>query len=145
MSTYKMSRILEEQNLIFILNTLVSTLIILKDQSNFLYTKGQYPNTVLSQLETLIYSSKRLEIDCLTNFINTLSKKFGQEFIENAYNNTMGHVNVLVVQKFINSFDSKYLFLQLRKFSKDNNIYCNFDQFHLDDNVLDDANINFNR
>lgn len=141
---HQMSKIIKEENLIANIDILISTIIILKEKVFFLYTKEKCPEKVLSQLETLIYSSKKLEIDELTSFIQILSKKFGQQFINDAYDNFSGLVNVNVLARFNTKYNDKYLCLKIREFCQTNNRRFPFN-IDLDENVLDDANLQFNR
>jgi hypothetical protein len=80
--------ILKEENYLTIFDVLNNMIKIIKSKCMFIITKDECPTAMRPVLDTLIFLSKRLEIDELSQFRKKIEQKFGKNYITKADNNT---------------------------------------------------------
>ena len=70
--------ILKEENYLTIFDVLNNMIKIIKSKCMFIITKDECPTAMRPVLDTLIFLSKRLEIDELSQFRKKIEQKFGK-------------------------------------------------------------------
>jgi hypothetical protein len=95
----KLDTIKTYENHISAMDTLTSICEILKDKVSYLTFSNKCPEDLRSSLDSLIYSSTRIDIDGFYNFREIIAKKFGNDYVINADNNKDGFVEEKIINK----------------------------------------------
>ena len=91
---------LKEENEIAIYDTLNPFFDILKTNSSYIISSNECPADLRAPLDSIIYSSNRLEIDEFKQFREIITEKYGSTYVKRAENNSDKFVNRNLVDKF---------------------------------------------
>lgn len=123
----KMESIIRLEDTITVYDILGPLCEILKERITYLCEAQEVPADIKAQLDTLIYSSSRLDIDDLYQLRNLVQRKYGSYYIEAADQNKDGLVNVNVVEKLkIKPPIDAFLTIRLKQLCKEKKMNYEF-------------------
>ena len=127
LASAKMDNMLKDEDYVEIYKVLYSTIEIIKEKCTYIVSNKECPTDIRAQLDTLIYSSKRLEIDELIQFREKIKQKYGEAYIIKADNNTDKFVNVNLAEKLkATPFSKTFIDIRIKQLCNEKNIKYNF-------------------
>ena len=125
----KMNNILKDENKIAVYDILEPFLENLKGKCSSIISNGQCPAEIKSILDTVLFASTHIEIDGLKSFREKIIKKYGNEYVTKAENNTDQLVNEDLIEKLQPQIFREVLIdLRLKQLCKIKNIKCSFSE-----------------
>ncbi len=122
----KMNNILKGENDIAIYDLIKPLLEILKNNINNILSNKECPVELRAPLDSIIYASKRLEINSLKNFTELINQKYGAEYISKAENNEAKLVNKELVNKLgITVFSDELVMIRIKQLEKEKKLKDN--------------------
>ena len=123
----KMYNLLKEEDYIVIYDLLARILEIMKPNCAYLASSRKFPLDLRIHLDTILYASTRVGITDLFLFREQMIKKYGLEYINRAYSNADGLVNVVIFEKLRGtSFSDEYIMARLKQLCTEKNINYKF-------------------
>ena len=96
----KLDELIINEDFILIYDILTPIILEIKEKSPYIIQNDECPNDMRSSLDTLIYSTTRLDIKELTEFRKKIKQKYGASYIEKADKNLDQFVNNEIINKF---------------------------------------------
>ena len=96
----KIDELIINEDFILIYDILTPIILEIKEKSPYIIQNDECPNDMRSSLDTLIYSTTRLDIKELTEFRKKIKQKYGASYIEKADKNLDQFVNNDIINKF---------------------------------------------
>ena len=96
----KIDELIINEDFILIYDILNPIILEIKEKSPYIIQNDECPNDMRSSLDTLIYSTTRLDIKELTEFRKKIKQKYGASYIEKADKNLDQFVNNDIINKF---------------------------------------------
>jgi hypothetical protein len=136
----KMRAVVIEENLIAVYDTVAPLLDIIKEKLQLLmYQSKKCPDELQPLLETVIYTSLRVEVEELHKLRDITSKQYGETFVAEAAEDVKGMVNQVVKEKLnFNQIGDAKLMIKLKQLALKSNV-----QFE-DGNYYDETMHNVN-
>jgi hypothetical protein len=145
----KMDSIIKEEDIITVYDILGPLCEILKEKVSYLLLSERCPDDLRATVDTLIYSSTRMEIEELHKIRATVSQKYGELYISKANSNADSLVNVNIVEKLrVKQAADPYIVARLKQICREENIHFEFPQEIVPiinaPNILDSGNFGGN-
>lgn len=123
----KMDSIIREEDLITVYDIVGPLCEILKEKCTYMITNKECPIDLRAHVDTIIYSSTRMEIDDLHTLKDIVAKLYGQLYVTKAVQNNDQLVNVNVVEKLrIKPASDAFIIIRLKQIAKDAQIEFDF-------------------
>ena len=125
----KMDNLIREEDIITCYDILGPICEILKEKVTYLLTSNQCPPDLRAPLDTIIYSSSRLELPELFQLRNLIQMKYGQMYVTKADSNADRLVNVNLVEKLrVKPAAEAFIMIRLKQLCKEEKINFEFPQ-----------------
>jgi hypothetical protein len=125
----KMESLLREEDYITVFDILAPLCEILKEKVTYMLLADKCPDDLRAALDTIIYSSTRLEIDEMHKIREMVRFRYGELYISKANSNSDQLVNVNVVEKLkVKPATDQYLVARLKQLCREENIAFDFPQ-----------------
>ena len=125
----KMESLLREEDYITVFDILGPLCEILKEKVTYMLLNDKCPDDLRAPVDTIIYSSTRLEIDEMHKIRDLVGQRYGELYITKANSNTDLLVNVNVVDKLkIKPASDQYLIARLKQLCREEKIDFDFPQ-----------------
>ena len=123
----KMDSLIREEDYITAYDILGPLLEILKERVTYIITSNECPPDLRAQLDSVIYSSTRLEFEELLKLRDLIMRKYGSAYIQKAENNVDRLVNINLVEKLkIKPASDAFLTIRLKQLCKEKKIPFEF-------------------
>ena len=123
----KMSTIIGDEDTITVYDILGPILEILKEKVTYLMTHDECPVDLKANLDTVIYSSSRLEVEELHKIRDLIRMKYGDMYISKGDSNADGLVNKNLIEKLrVKQSSDTLLTVRLKQLCKEENINFEF-------------------
>ena len=125
----KMDTLIREEDIITCYDILGPICEILKEKVTYLLTSNQCPPDLRAPLDTIIYSSSRLELAELFQLRSLIEMKYGQMYVSKADSNADGLVNINLVEKLrVKPAAEAFIMIRLKQLCKECKINYDFPQ-----------------
>jgi hypothetical protein len=125
----KMDSLIREEDYITVFDILGPLCEILKEKVSYLILSEKCPDDLRATVDTIVYSSTRLEIDELHKIRDLIKKKYGELFVSKANSNADCLVNVNVVEKLkVKPAADQYVVARLKQLCREDNVNYEFPQ-----------------
>ena len=123
----KMDSLIREEDYITCYDILGPLLEILKERVTYIVTSTECPPDLRAQLDTVIYSSTRLEFDELYKLRDLIMRKYGSAYVSKAESNADKLVNINLVEKLrIKPASDAFVTIRLKQLCKEQKIPFEF-------------------
>ena len=111
-----MDNLLKEEDYITIYYLILEPLLkIIKEKSNYILSNDECSRELRTPLDTILYSSTRLEIDELIQFREIIKQKYGSEYISKVDNNIDKLINEVLFEKLtLTVFSEELIMMKLK-------------------------------
>jgi hypothetical protein len=125
----KMESLLREEDYITVFDILGPLCEILKEKVTYMLLADKCPDDLRAAMDTVIYSSTRLEIDEMHKIREMVRFRYGELYISKANSNSDQLVNVNVVEKLkVKPATDQYLVARLKQLCREEDITFDFPQ-----------------